>query len=92
MLVGLDRFRDLDLSLFHVLRGDVLGDILHGLEEAAVLVEYNEGFEGEVAVADLFMSVANTYLVDEEDPYEVSFPVSLYFVGESVGKYYLASP
>ena len=34
MLVGLDRFRDLDLSLFHVLRGDVLGDILHGLEEA----------------------------------------------------------
>ncbi len=34
MLVGLDRFRDLDLSLFHVLRGDLLGDLLHGLEEA----------------------------------------------------------
>ena len=50
MLVGLDRFRDLDLSLFHVLRGDVLGDILHGLEEAGdVRSRLRAGPDGRIA-------------------------------------------
>ena len=52
--------------------------------DPAVLVEYTGIEEEEVAVADLFTFVANTYLVDEEDPDVVAFPASLYFVGENV--------
>ena len=52
--------------------------------DPAVLVEYTGVEEEEVAVADLFTFVANTYLVDEEDPDVVTLPASLYFVGENV--------
>ena len=52
--------------------------------DPAVLVEYTGVEEEEVAVADLFTFVANTYLANEEDPDAVTLPASLYFVGEDV--------
>ncbi|MDE6932969.1 MAG: InlB B-repeat-containing protein, partial [Oscillospiraceae bacterium] len=52
--------------------------------DPAVLVEYTGIEEEEVAVADLFTFVANTYLANEEDPDVVTLPASLYFVGENV--------